>query len=198
MGNCQAIDAASLVIQHPSGRVERLYWPVTANEVMKSNPKHYVALIITTCLPETGKNVDSGVRVTRVKLLKPRDILALGQAYRLISSQDVMKGILAKKYAKTKKKEMESTEKPQPQRVSEIQNHVYQGDAKTSDLEVNQAPTQERHRQRTAISTSARARQWRPSLQSISEAGLSQQSQKARQPEDGRNELTNKEVPKTS
>ncbi|KAK6931111.1 PADRE domain [Dillenia turbinata] len=109
MGNCQAIDAAALVIQHPSGRMDRLYWPVTASEVMKMHPGHYVSLIIP--LPVTGgegggeENPEDNktVRFTRVKLLRPTDTLALGHAYRLVTTQEVMKVLRAKKYAKMKK-----------------------------------------------------------------------------------------------
>lgn len=43
MGNCQAIDAATLVIQHPSGKTERFYSPMSARQVMKMNPAHCVA-----------------------------------------------------------------------------------------------------------------------------------------------------------
>lgn len=87
MGNCQAIDAAALVIQHPSGRIERMYWSVSASEVMKMNPGHYVSLIIP--LPDDGEenSDDRTVRFTRVKLLRPSDTLVLGRAYRLVTSQ---------------------------------------------------------------------------------------------------------------
>lgn len=107
MGNCQAIDNATLLIQHTSGRVDKLYWPVTANEIMKMNPGHYVALLLTTtttlCPPTnpssaTAKKVNSvtintggtnniPVRITRIKLLKPTDTLVLGHVYRLITTQ---------------------------------------------------------------------------------------------------------------
>ncbi|PIA62180.1 hypothetical protein AQUCO_00200289v1 [Aquilegia coerulea] len=123
MGNCQAIDAASLVIQHPSGRVERFYWPLTVSEVMRVNQGHYVALVITLGIssspPEEEKAVNNGdgVRFTRVKLLRPTDTLVLGKAYRLITTEEVMKGLWERKYAKMKKKnELESTQKP-PQSV---------------------------------------------------------------------------------
>ncbi|VAI17829.1 unnamed protein product [Triticum turgidum subsp. durum] len=36
MGNCQAAEAAEVIIQHPGGKVERLYWPTPAAEVMKT------------------------------------------------------------------------------------------------------------------------------------------------------------------
>lgn len=93
MGNCQAIDAATLVIQYPCGKAEKLYWPVSASEVMKTNPGHYVALLITTTLcPTTGTasttaDAPSSVRITRVKLLRPTDTLVLGQVYRLITAE---------------------------------------------------------------------------------------------------------------
>lgn len=94
MGNCQAIDAAALVIQHPNGKLERLYWPVTASEIMSLNPGHYVSLIIPLPLSDSQHPQDADqpihqntVRFTRVKLLRPTDTLALGHAYRLITSQ---------------------------------------------------------------------------------------------------------------
>jgi len=101
MGNCQAIDTATLVIQQPNGKEERLYWPVTASEVMKTHPDHYVALLISTTLctskdkencsnkssDNNNDNNNNKVRITRIKLLKPTDTLLLGQVYRLISTQ---------------------------------------------------------------------------------------------------------------
>nr|DAD34665.1 TPA_asm: hypothetical protein HUJ06_005305 [Nelumbo nucifera] len=94
MGNCQAIDAATLVIQHPGGRVEKLYWPVTASEIMRLNPGYYVALIIAFCLPEEEDKRQDAVRITRIKVLRPTDTLVLGQAYRLITSQGLAVGLL--------------------------------------------------------------------------------------------------------
>lgn len=90
MGNCQAVDAAALVIQHPSGRIERMYWSISANEVMKMNPGHYVSLIIP--LPNNNSGEDNSdekktVRFTRVKLLRSTDTLVLGRAYRLVTSE---------------------------------------------------------------------------------------------------------------
>ena len=87
MGNCQAIDAAVLVIQHPCGRIERLYWHILASEVMRMNPGHYVSLIIPLPVSEEENQDQNTVRFTRVKLLRPSDTLALGHAYRLITSQ---------------------------------------------------------------------------------------------------------------
>ncbi|KAG2707510.1 hypothetical protein I3760_05G150400 [Carya illinoinensis] len=89
MGNCQAIDAAALVIQHPSGKIERMYWPISASEVMKTNPGHYVSLIIPLPVPEEENKEKKTVKFTRVKLLRPTDTLALGHAYRLVTTQGV-------------------------------------------------------------------------------------------------------------
>ncbi|XP_057479960.1 uncharacterized protein LOC130767191 [Actinidia eriantha] len=168
MGNCQAIDNATLVIQHPCGRVEKLYWPVTANDIMKMNPGHYAALLLTTTTttPATSTattnhhhhNNNNSVRITRIKLLRPTDTLILGQVYRLITTQEVMKGLWVKKYAKMKKGQLESGDKEE--RIKEKKN--------------NQVPKHERHQPRTtttsANSAAARSRAWQPSLQSISEA----------------------------
>lgn len=90
MGNCQAIDAAALVIQHPSGKLERLYWPISASEVMRLNPGHYVSLIIPLPVAEEDQNNEhekKTVRFTRVKLLRPNETLTLGHAYRLVTTQ---------------------------------------------------------------------------------------------------------------
>ncbi|KAK6920753.1 PADRE domain [Dillenia turbinata] len=110
MGNCQAIDAATLVIQHPSGKIDNFYWPISASEVMKMNPGHYVALFISTTPLTPSSGIDdhkssSNVRFsTRVKLLRPTDTLVLGQVYRLITTQDVMRSLSAKKHSRTKSK----------------------------------------------------------------------------------------------
>ncbi|MFS7897745.1 hypothetical protein Hanom_Chr00s011680g01747791 [Helianthus anomalus] len=97
MGNCQAIDNASLVIQHPNGKVERLYAAVSAAEVMKLNPGHYVALLLTTTLyssrppPSTAITTHAHpLRITRIKLLRPTDNLTVGHIYRLITTQGVL------------------------------------------------------------------------------------------------------------
>ncbi|XP_075089306.1 uncharacterized protein LOC107818201 isoform X2 [Nicotiana tabacum] len=93
MGNCQAIDAAALVIQHPSGKIERTDWPVSANE-------------------------DKTVPFTRVKLLRPTDTLVLGRVYRLVTTQEVMKVLRAKKHGKMRKKQQELKENSENQRSS--------------------------------------------------------------------------------
>ncbi|XVF44068.1 hypothetical protein PTKIN_Ptkin02bG0090700 [Pterospermum kingtungense] len=160
MGNCQAIDAAALVIQHPCGRIDRLYWPIPASDVMRMNPGHYVSLIIP--LPAEENQDETTLRFTHVKLLRPTDTLALGHAYRLLTSQEVMKVLRAKKYSKMKR--LESNEKLQHGRESRGM----------SDMEnTYQVIKHERHRIRTTpVNAAAKgSKSWRPSLQTISEAG---------------------------
>ncbi|KAL4584965.1 hypothetical protein LXL04_009578 [Taraxacum kok-saghyz] len=113
MGNCQAVDNASLVLQTQNGRADRFYSPISAAEIMKLHPGHCVALLLTTTLyssPPSSSSSDNHhrqpnnpalpnqpLRVTRIKLLRPTDNLVLGHAYRLITNQEVMKGLKAKK-----------------------------------------------------------------------------------------------------
>ncbi|CAM8979989.1 unnamed protein product [Rhodiola kirilowii] len=169
MGNCQAIDAAALVIQHPSGRIERLYWQVNASEVMKMNPGHYVALIIplpVTVSDEDEKSDQKMVRFTRVKLLKTSDTLNLGHAYRLITSQEVMKVLREKKQGKMKSRQRELVENIQT--AQEKQGK----ESQRSNADVmNKYTGHEMQRSRTLATNSAisRSRSWCPSLQSIEE-----------------------------
>ncbi|KAM0864086.1 hypothetical protein ACQ4PT_044165 [Festuca glaucescens] len=105
MGNCQAAEAAAAVVQHPGGRVERLYWATSAAEVMRANPGHYVALVTLRVAEERHENADGTgarrtVRLTRVKLLKPKETLLLGHVYRLITSHEVTKAVQARKEEK--------------------------------------------------------------------------------------------------
>ncbi|CAL5188912.1 unnamed protein product [Lathyrus oleraceus] len=164
MGNCQAVDAAVLVIQHPCGKIDRLYWPVTASEVMKTNPGHYVSLIIPLpVLPEEQNQEQKTVKFTRVKLLRPNETLNLGHAYRLITNQEVMKVLKAKKHAKSKKTQEDAVLPGYETKKGEEsdQGNTYQGGRA------------ERHKQRGGSTNPAavqRSKSWRPSLQSITES----------------------------
>ncbi|KAK8526486.1 hypothetical protein V6N13_017517 [Hibiscus sabdariffa] len=163
MGNCQAIDAAALVIQHPCGKIERLYWSVPVSEVMRMNPGHYVSLIIPLPVSDQKDNPDDkAVRFTRVKLLRPADTLALGHAYRLVTSQEVMEVLKAKKCAKTKR---------QPQLEPNEKVEREQGN-RSSETMQTQVAKRDRRRPRTAPANAAAvsSKSWRPSLQSISES----------------------------
>ncbi|XP_057500553.1 uncharacterized protein LOC130784631 [Actinidia eriantha] len=99
MGNCQTAEAATVIIQHPGDKVERIYGSVSAHEVMYSNPGHYVALVFTS--PE--EDSDNGAAAKRLKLLRPGDTLLMGQVYRLISFEDVLKVFAEKKSVKLAK-----------------------------------------------------------------------------------------------
>ncbi|KAJ8637250.1 hypothetical protein MRB53_011517 [Persea americana] len=171
MGNCQAADAAMVVIQHPGGRVERSYWPLSASEVMRSNPGHYVALV-TLCQPsEEEKRNNGGIRFTRVKLLRAKDTLVLGQVYRLLTSEEVMKGLWAKKHARMKKNPLDSERKKQIESGAAQTLDCGSDARKTESGNLNQDVKQERNRQKATQTTVKPSKQWRPSLQSISEVG---------------------------
>lgn len=186
MGNCQAIDAATLAIQHPNGKEDKLYWPVAASEIMKSNPGHYVALLITSSLRPPGRrahdhnsasqgdeNTKTGlVRVTCLKILRPTDTLVVGQVYRLITAQEVMQGLRAKKQAKMKKNKPEPAQEQEEKAEPELDSAALRSEMNKTD----QVMKPGRNRPRTVNSApnstaSNRARSWQPSLQSISEAG---------------------------
>ncbi|CAG7860364.1 unnamed protein product [Brassica rapa] len=84
MGNCQAVETATTVIQRPDGKLERVYSTVTASEVIKSHPGHHVALLISSYVPH-----GCCLRVTRIKLLRPSDSLLLAHVCRLICSEGI-------------------------------------------------------------------------------------------------------------
>lgn len=86
MGNCQATEAAAVLIQHPGGgRTERAYWALSAGPVMAANPGHYVAAVIATTPPPAGDAASASAPVKHLKLLRPDDTLLLGRVYRLVS-----------------------------------------------------------------------------------------------------------------
>ncbi|CAH8388192.1 unnamed protein product [Eruca vesicaria subsp. sativa] len=172
MGNCQAVDAAALVVQHPDGKIDRYYCSVPVADIMRTYPGHYVSLIIP--LPETNvsatrtttveddKSQRRVVRFTRVKLLRPTENLVLGHAYRLITSREVMKVIREKKHAKTKKHQSETTEE---KKNTSLEKKVAEESDKNQKLETND----EKQRAVLTSSGSSKSKTWRPSLQSISE-----------------------------
>nr|AFK44739.1 unknown [Lotus japonicus] len=98
MGNCQAAEAATVVIQHPGNKIERIYWSLSANQVMNLNPGHYVALVLMSS--ENNNNNGTPLNSKHLKLLRPEDTLLIGQVYRLISFEDVLKEFASKKSGK--------------------------------------------------------------------------------------------------
>ncbi|XP_074308866.1 uncharacterized protein LOC141643562 [Silene latifolia] len=102
MGNCQTAEVATVEVQHPEKRKsEWILWSISANEVMSSNPGYYVALVVPR--PRGGKNGKSDKDNNNLKLLRPGDTLHIGQVYRLISFEDVIKDFTLKKTTKSGK-----------------------------------------------------------------------------------------------
>ncbi|XP_051205069.1 uncharacterized protein [Lolium perenne] len=190
MGNCQAADAAAVVIQHPGdGKVERLYWPATAADVMRKNPGHYVALVVLHVSDDGDSKTDpaaaggGGARITKVKLLKPKDTLLLGQVYRLITSQEVTKAVQARRQEKMRVcDEVIEQQQQRPRLHRRRQPPRPRSDAATEANDEQRQPTdhqerrrleKDRHRSVTGGGGGAgRGRHWRPSLQSITELSI--------------------------
>ncbi|CAF2051478.1 unnamed protein product [Brassica rapa] len=164
MGNCQTINAAALVLQHPGGKIDRYYSSISVSEIMSMYPGHYVCLIIPLTeeeeknIPATVKRDEKkhkkGVRFTRVQLLRPTESLALGHAYRLITSQEVMKVLREKKCAKTKKHHADA--------MITVK--------KLLEKNVPEKKQGKQHRVLTSSASFLKSKAWKPSLQSISEA----------------------------
>lgn len=100
MGNCQAAEVATVLIQHPGeGRTERAYWALSAGSVMAANPGHYVAAVITSP-PDPSSAGAAAPPVKHLKLLRPDDTLLLGRVYRLVSFEEVLREFTAKRHVK--------------------------------------------------------------------------------------------------
>ncbi|KAL6862417.1 hypothetical protein ACP4OV_016758 [Aristida adscensionis] len=176
MGNCQAAEAAAVVIQHPGGKVERLYGPATAADVMRSNPGHYVALVVLrvsgpAAKPDAAAAAAGGcgggaTKITKVKLLKPKDALLLGQVYRLITSQEVARAIQARRQDKMRRggDAIDDRRRPQPGHAAGAGEQ-----SRPSSDQERKRPEKERRRSSGGVG-GVKGRHWRPSLQSITEA----------------------------
>lgn len=175
MGNCQANDAAAAVVQHPDGSIVRLYWPTSADEVMRSYPGHYVAQV-TLCISKDGRRAASNpavaadrdtvgtVRFTRVRLLRHRDTLLIGHVYRLITSQEVTEALKARKSERIRKAQAEVVKRKKSASGEEGGVDSGERNAQIDSQIIDQEIRYERQRQRSS-------RCWQPSLQSISELG---------------------------
>ncbi|XP_073042222.1 uncharacterized protein [Primulina eburnea] len=187
MGNCQAIDNATLVIQHPNGKENRLFQPIVATEIMKINPGHYVALLLTTTLYKSTssataaaagnkgstKNNKIPLRVTRIKLLRPTDTLVLGHVYRLVTTEEVMKGLGAKKLAKWKQRksgdDAEMYGKSAAKPNSDFEG-VLRRNAVEMTEQVKDRGRKSRNNKAPVVHAPSKSKAWQPSLSSISEA----------------------------
>ncbi|KAL9663267.1 hypothetical protein QQ045_028106 [Rhodiola kirilowii] len=168
MGNCHASEAATVLIQRPGNKIERLYFSISAQEVMNSNPGHYVALVVTTTTPPSlaAKPSDNGGPVKQLKLLRPSDSLQIGQVYRLISFEDVLKEFNGKKCVKLGKllKEKKGCDK-RPKHESGADHVAIQKDGDEDE----QAETYSSSAESYMSIRIMNKQQWRPALQSISE-----------------------------
>ncbi|KAI7754086.1 hypothetical protein M8C21_009601 [Ambrosia artemisiifolia] len=185
MGNCQAIDNASLVLQTPNGRAQRYYAPISAAEIMKLYPGHYVALLLTTTFYSTDHHhkqppntnnpsttQQQPLRVTRIKLLRPTDNLVLGHAYRLITTQEVMKGLKAKKNGKSDYyKNFQAPESIAGKAEAKLNCEPSVTRSNQLGKPHHQMKKADKHRGEVNSKLSgSKARGWHPSLNSISEA----------------------------
>lgn len=88
MGNCHAVDPVSATVEHPDGKVEKLYFSSSARQLMLQHPGHYVALLPPPPPPSPDGSV---VHVKRkLKLLPPDSMLNVGSCYKLVSFEDVL------------------------------------------------------------------------------------------------------------
>ncbi|XXG64771.1 hypothetical protein AAC387_Pa05g2634 [Persea americana] len=163
MGNCQAAEAATVVVQRPGGAVERIYWSVSANEVMASNPGHYVAVVTVSARSENG------VPVKQLKLLRPDDTLHIGHVYRLISFEEVLKEFAGKKYTKLSRvlsmQKQREIEKSKQGRRSSNSNQTEKSGQVEEMSRVGGGSGSSRS------GGMSKQRQWKPALQSIAEVG---------------------------
>ncbi|KAL3640346.1 hypothetical protein CASFOL_015314 [Castilleja foliolosa] len=168
MGNCQAAEAATVLVVHPGGKVERVYWSVSANEIMNSNPGHYVAQVVSQA-PAGAENGEPPAK--QLKLLRPDDTLIIGQVYRLISFEDVLKEFAAKKSVKLGKllKERGALNMEKKKHQAGLDNCSTSQSAsikmESSDGGGSGSNGSRRHHR-------GGSGQWRPALYSISEIGI--------------------------
>ncbi|XP_011031305.1 PREDICTED: uncharacterized protein LOC105130466 [Populus euphratica] len=176
MGNCQAAEAATVVIQHPGNKIERIYWSVSAHEIMNSNPGHYVAHVVTSPTTRT----ENGLPLKQLKLLRPDDTLLIGHVYRLVSFEDVLKEFAAKKCVKLGKLLKESRGlggEMKRKNSSDLLNPISNSDnsikveQEVNRLGSNGGSTSSSSRGGVGMHYGAGGGQWKPALQSISETG---------------------------
>ncbi|KAI3972765.1 hypothetical protein MKX01_019423 [Papaver californicum] len=181
MGNCQAAEAATVVIQHPLGvngkgrKIERYYQSMSAKEVMNSNPGHYIALIILVPSGNSGET-KSSAPIKQLKLLRPDDVLHLGHVYRLVSFEEVLKEFAAKKCVKLGRLIMKE----------KVSGNISDGEKRKriskSQVNSNSVQEQEVVHGGSGSNNGSSSRvgvggirpqhhQWRPALESISEIG---------------------------
>ncbi|WOL16943.1 hypothetical protein Cni_G25731 [Canna indica] len=188
MGNCQAADVATTVIQHADGRLETGYWPLSASQVMAANPGHYVAAIVTVPHPRSSDHRSSSSRsggklVRYLKLLRPEDALLAGHFYRLVSFEDVLREFGTKRRVRLSKLLAKKELRKQREEEGKAEADSSATFPLMTSVEDEMQQQQEEEEEDGGDSDSnciivkrSRHGQWRPSLQTIAEAGSFKQS----------------------
>ncbi|XP_022132546.1 uncharacterized protein LOC111005379 [Momordica charantia] len=181
MGNCQAAEAATVLIHHPgNNKIQRIYWSVSAHEIMNANPGHYVALVVTS---STLKS-DTGAPLKHLKLLRPDDTLLIGHLYRLITFEDVLKEFAAKKCVKLGKllkeggalsvgmKVKDSDSAPNPNSSEDCTKPEQEAGRRPESSDAGSSGGVRGGGHRGMGRHYGGGGQWRPALQSIAEVGI--------------------------
>ncbi|KAH7299458.1 hypothetical protein KP509_24G013100 [Ceratopteris richardii] len=98
MGNCQAADLGSAVVEFPQGKVRRIpelqRKPVLAQRLMANHPGYFVALVSSSIVKATSScssyPVSEAFNRLPYKLLAPDAPLRMGHRYRLISFEEAL------------------------------------------------------------------------------------------------------------
>lgn len=164
MGNCHATgDVGGVLVEHTDGRVERPLWSVTARQLMLQYPGNYVALMPAAVIPDHKTPLRTASR--KLKLVPPDATLLVGQHYRLVSFEDVLLELSEQKVIGRSTSMGSRSKRVYSEQTNE--SHVHEKE-----------PLREDGDSRSTISDGlgaarsisfARAGQWRPALQSISE-----------------------------
>ncbi|XP_074572001.1 uncharacterized protein LOC141828468 [Curcuma longa] len=187
MGNCQAAEAAAVVIQHRDGRLEKAYWSLPATQVMAANPGHYVASILT-CTPRPSSSASHHHRrkpVAYLKLLRPDETLVVGHVYRLVSFEEVLREFASKRHVRLSRLLDKQEEKPSSITVKgDDDRHREMEDPDTvpakreehkAEAEVDQQLEEVVQGMTIFCNTpsggATRHGQWKPALESIAEGG---------------------------
>ncbi|XP_020574702.1 uncharacterized protein LOC110020800 isoform X3 [Phalaenopsis equestris] len=165
MGNCQTAEVVTVMIHHPGGGIERVYWPLTASQIMASNPGHYVAIIITSQTP-TATLSAAASPVKHLKILRPKDTLQIGHVYRLVSFEEVLRDFASKKHIRLSRLLHAAKEKRRSR--SNRGEGVSLADAGQISVPAT-AMAADGKGNGHAAAPPPRMRQWRPALQSIEE-----------------------------
>ncbi|XP_024396601.1 uncharacterized protein [Physcomitrium patens] len=145
MGNCHAVDPVCATVEHPNGKVEKLYFSSSAQQLMLQYPGHYVALVS----PPPTPIADCPAHVKRkLKLLPPGTMLNIGSCYRLVSFEDVLsemsdKGAITHQVHRKRSSHSGTTvSKHQPSPIQSTQVLMEQSDVRRSAVkQINQLRT---------------------------------------------------------